>query len=194
MSKLTSLCVYCGAALGTNPGHRAAARRLGQMMAARGVGLIYGGAQIGLMGALADAVTEGGGKVTGIIPKHLDQREVGHRGVTELLIVDSMHTRKRMMFDMADAFAILPGGLGTLDETFEMLTWRQLRLHDKPIILVDLDGYWQPLIALVDHAIAEGFAPPPVRRLFTVVPAIEAVLDAIEAQPEPAVPDAPALT
>ena len=171
-----------------------AARRLGQMMAARGVGLIYGGAQIGLMGALADAVTEGGGKVTGIIPKHLDQREVGHRGVTELLIVDSMHTRKRMMFDMADAFAILPGGLGTLDETFEMLTWRQLRLHDKPIILVDLDGYWQPLIALVDHAIAEGFAPPPVRRLFTVVPAIEAVLDAIEAQPEPAVPDAPALT
>jgi uncharacterized protein (TIGR00730 family) len=194
MSQLTSLCVYCGAALGTNPGHRAAARRLGQMMAARGVTLIYGGAQIGLMGALADAVTEGGGRVIGIIPRHLDQREVGHRGVTELRIVDDMHTRKRMMFDIADAFAILPGGLGTLDETFEMLTWRQLRLHDKPIALVDLDGYWQPLIGLIEHAIAEGFAPPPVRRLFTVVPAIEDVLDAIEAQPAPTVPDAPALT
>jgi uncharacterized protein (TIGR00730 family) len=194
MTQLTSLCVYCGAALGANPGHRTAARRLGQMMAARGVTLIYGGAQIGLMGALADAVTQGGGRVIGIIPRHLDQREVGHRGVTELRIVDSMHSRKRMMFDLADAFAILPGGLGTLDETFEMLTWRQLRLHDKPIVLVDLDGYWQPLIALIEHAIAEGFAPPPVRRLLTVVTEIDAVLESIAAQPEPAIPDAAALT
>ena len=193
MAPLTSLCVYCGSAFGNNPRHRDVARRLGQLMAARHVTLVYGGGRVGLMGTLADAVADGGGTVVGIIPRHLEQREVGHRGLAELHIVDSMHSRKAMMFDRSDAFAILPGGLGTLDETFEMLTWRQLRLHDKPIVLIDIDGYWQPLLGLIDHVIGEGFASQASRRLFTVVSEVEAVFDCIARQPVAAVPDAPAL-
>ena len=193
MTPLTSLCVYCGSAFGSNPRHREAARRLGQLMAARHVTLVYGGGRVGLMGTLADAVAAGGGTVVGIIPRHLEQNEVGHLGLAELHIVDSMHSRKAMMFDRSDAFAILPGGLGTLDEAFEMLTWRQLRLHDKPIILIDIDGYWQPLLKLIDHVIEQGFATAASRRLFTVVSEVDEVLDCIGREPLPAVPDAPAL-
>jgi uncharacterized protein (TIGR00730 family) len=193
MTPLTSLCVYCGSAFGSNPRHREAARRLGQLMAARHVTLVYGGGRVGLMGTLADAVAAGGGTVIGIIPRHLEQKEVGHRGLAELHIVDSMHSRKAMMFDRSDAFAILPGGLGTLDEAFEMLTWRQLRLHDKPIILIDIDGYWQPLLTLIDHVIEQSFATAASRRLFTVVSDVDEVLDCIGREPLPAVPDAPAL-
>ena len=193
MTSLTSLCVYCGSAFGRNPRHREAARRLGQLMAARGVSLVYGGGRVGLMGTLADAVAAGGGTVIGIIPQHLEQREVGHRGLAELHVVDSMHVRKAMMFDRSDAFAILPGGRGTLDEAFEMMTWRQLRLHDKPIVLIDIDGYWQPLLRLIDHVIGEGFATAASRRLFAVVTEVDAVFDCIARQPAPTVPDAPAL-
>jgi uncharacterized protein (TIGR00730 family) len=176
---------------GADPAYVAAAQRLGMLMADHSIRLVYGGARIGLMGALADAVLAGGGEVTGIIPEHLDAREVGHRGITELRIVESMHERKKLMFEVADAFAILPGGLGTLDETFEMITWRQLRLHDKPILLVNIEGYWEPFLQLVDHVIENGFARPAIRRLFTVVNSVDQVVAALVREPEPTIPDAP---
>ncbi len=190
MPPVTSLCVYCGSAVGGNPSYRAAARRLGRLMAESGVRLVYGGGRIGLMGVLADAVLAAGGTVVGVIPEHLQALEVGHRGVGELRVVDSMHSRKNAMFELADAFAILPGGLGTLDETFEILTWRQLRLHDKPIVLVDLDGYWQPLLRLIEHIGEEGFVGPECWRLFGVVETVEDVLPAIRRLPAPAVREA----
>jgi uncharacterized protein (TIGR00730 family) len=185
MRTISSICVYCGSAVGNRPVHRAAAHRLGEIMAADGIRLVYGGGRIGLMGVLADAVLAGGGAVTGVIPAHLETREKGHRGVTELRIVDSMHARKNTMFELADAFVILPGGLGTLDETFEILTWRQLGLHDKPILLVDIDGYWQPFLRLFEHLVACGFVRPDYRRLFEVIDGVEAVLPALRRLPEP---------
>ncbi|MES1151265.1 MAG: TIGR00730 family Rossman fold protein, partial [Dongia sp.] len=158
----------------------AAARELGEAMAEREIRLVYGGARIGMMGEVADAVMKNGGRVTGVIPEHLQTSEVGHRGLAELHIVDSMHSRKAMMFDRSDAFAILPGGLGTLDEAFEMLTWRQLRLHDKPIILIDIDGYWDPFQTLVDHMIGKGFARESTRQHFSVVSSIGRVFDLLD--------------
>ncbi len=193
MTTVRSLCVYCGSAVGRNPLHRAGAERLGRQMADQGIRLVYGGGRIGLMGVLADAVIAGGGDAVGVIPEHLESREVGHRGIGELRIVDSMHTRKNLMFDLADAFAVLPGGLGTLDETFEIITWRQLRLHDKPIVLVNLDGYWDPLLRLVEHMEGEGFVGAVCWRLFAVVDRVDAVLPAIRRLPAPTVPEAPEL-
>jgi uncharacterized protein (TIGR00730 family) len=185
MSFDTSLCVYCGSGLGVDSRHREAARDLGRLLAQRRIRLIYGGARIGLMGTLADAALAAGGEVVGIIPGHLDKTELGHRGATELIVVDSMHRRKYMMFELSDAFAMLPGGLGTLDETFEMLTWRKLGLHDKPIFLVDIAGYWQSLLALVDHVIAQGFAAPTDRDLYKVVSTVEDLVAAAESAPRP---------
>jgi uncharacterized protein (TIGR00730 family) len=185
MSFETSLCVYCGSALGVDSRIAEAARDLGRLLAARHIRLIYGGARIGLMGTLADAALAAGGEVVGIIPGHLDKTELGHRGATELIVVDSMHERKYMMFEESDAFAILPGGLGTLDETFEMLTWRKLGLHDKPIILVDIAGYWRPLLGLIDHVIGQGFAAPTDRDLYKVVSTVEELVAAVETAPRP---------
>jgi uncharacterized protein (TIGR00730 family) len=185
MSFETSLCVYCGSALGVDSRIGEAARDLGRLLAARHIRLIYGGARIGLMGTLADAALAAGGEVVGIIPGHLDKTELGHRGATELIVVDSMHERKYMMFEESDAFAILPGGLGTLDETFEMLTWRKLGLHDKPIILVDIAGYWRPLLGLIDHVIVQGFAAPTDRDLYKVVSTVEELVAAVETAPRP---------
>lgn len=162
------------------------AEALGREMARRGVRLVFGGGRVGLMGTVADAVIAGGGTTAGIIPGHLFDREVGHKGLTELHVVDSMHQRKQMMFDLSDAFAILPGGTGTLDEAFEILTWRQLGLHDKPIVLFDMDNYWAPLRDLVKHFIAHGFADQSTYDLFTVVSSVDGVFAAIEAAPEPA--------
>jgi hypothetical protein len=139
------------------------------------------------MGQIADAVLEAGGRVIGIIPEHLCSRERGHQGVTELRVVASMHERKNLMFELADAFVILPGGFGTLDEAFEMLTWRQLQLHDKPILFVNMDGYWDPLGRLVDHFIHEGFVRERCRNLFAMVAEIEDVIPTLLRQPEPAV-------
>ncbi len=187
MAKLSSLCVYCGASPGDDPAHRDAARRLGRLLAARGVRLVYGGGRVGLMGLLADAVLEAGGSVTGIIPRHLHRREVAHGAIDDLVIVESMHARKRRMFELADAFAVLPGGLGTLDETIEIVTWRQLGLHDKPIVVIDVEGYWAPLVALIEHAIDAGFAGAGSRRLFSLVPRVEDLFDVIAAAPEPRV-------
>ena len=185
MSFDTSLCVYCGSGLGVDSRHVEAARDLGRLLAARRIRLIYGGARIGLMGTLADAALSAGGEVVGIIPGHLDKTELGHRGATELIVVDSMHRRKYMMFELSDAFAILPGGLGTLDEAFEMLTWRKLGLHDKPVLLVDIAGYWQSLLRLIDHVIAQGFAAPTDRDLYKVVSTVEELVQAVETAPRP---------
>ncbi len=139
------------------------------------------------MGILADAAMAAGGSVFGVIPNHLHEIEIGHPNVTELRVVDNMHTRKELMFRESDAFAILPGGLGTMDETFEILTWRQLRLHDKPIIIVNEGAYWTPLLRFFDHISANGFSRDGLSDLYTVVESVEAVLPAIEAAPEPTV-------
>jgi uncharacterized protein (TIGR00730 family) len=163
---------------------------LGRLCAGRGIRIVYGGGRIGLMGICADAALAAGGRVTGIIPHHLNNIEVGHQGV-DLHLVDSMHERKNLMFELSDAFAILPGGIGTMDEAFEIITWRQLRLHDKPIIVLDNAGYWQPFLSMIDHIIDSGFARPAIRRLFQVVAEVEDVIPAIEAAPEPLTEDEP---
>ena len=185
MRKIGSLCVYCGSSSRGNPEHHLAAKRLGRGMAARGIELVYGGGHVGVMGMVANSVLDGGGRVTGVIPRHLYDLEVGHESVTELLLVDSMHARKNLMFERADAFVVLPGGLGTLDETFEIVTWRQLGLHDKPIVIVDVDGYWAPLRLLFEAVIAGGYAPPASRQLFAMVDAVEDVFTTLAGMPEP---------
>lgn len=191
MEPISSLCVYCGSAVGLDPAHRESAARLGQIMAENRIRLVYGGGRIGLMGVVADAVLASGGTAVGVIPEFLETREVGHQGVNDLHVVDSMHSRKNLMFEMSDAFAVLPGGFGTLDEAFEIITWRQLKLHDKPIVMIDVDGYWQPFLRLVDHVIGRGFARPTCRELFTVVSNVDDVIAAIHREPEPSVPDLP---
>ncbi len=182
MMSLRSLCVFCGSSVGTAPGHREAARLLGRLMGEAGVSLVFGGGHVGMMGVLADAALQAGGRVVGVIPEHLMRVEMPQRDLSELIVVDSMHTRKRRMFDMAQAFCILPGGLGTLDETFEILTWKQLRLHGKPVVLANLDGYWTPWLKLIDAVIEGGFAHREVARLFTVVETVEEVLPSVEAE------------
>ena len=154
---MKKVCVFTGAASGINTFYRDAAYQMGQMLASRELGLVYGGGKRGLMGAVADGMLAANGKVTGIIPKFLDKVEVGHQGVTDLHIIDSMHERKAMMYDAADAFIILPGGLGTLDETMEIITWRQLGLHQKPIIIVNLNGYWDSMLLMFQNIIDQGF-------------------------------------
>ncbi len=188
MAEIKSICVYCGSRNGVDPRHVEAARTLGTLMARAGIELVYGGGRIGLMGVVADAVLAGGGKVCGIIPHHLQTVEVGHQGLTELHVVESMHIRKQMMFERSDAFVVLPGGIGTLDETFEMITWRQLRLHDRPVVVVDVAGYWQPYAQMIDHIIGQGFAGAEIRRLYDVVDNAEAVLPLLARLPEPAIP------
>ncbi len=145
--------------------------------------LVFGGGKAGLMGALADGALAAGGAVIGIMPGFLKDREHGHPGITDLQIVDSMHGRKQRMFDLSDAFVVLPGGVGTLDETLEMITWKQLDRHDKPILIVDINGYWQKLDALVAAAIEHGFAAPPTRALYTLVPSVDTVIDTLRRQP-----------
>ncbi len=186
MVTLSSLCVYTGASRGVDGVHRDAAARLGRLAAERGVRLVFGGGRVGLMGVLADAAIAAGGKITGVIPAHIEEREIAHQRVTDLIVVDSMHERKLKMFQLSDAFAVLPGGLGTLDETLEIITWRQLGLHDKPIVLVDNGGYWAPLRRLVDHVIATGFAGPDAKHLFTVVDRVDDIFDAIDGAEPPA--------
>ena len=154
---MKKVCVFTGAASGINKCYIDAAYQMGQMLASRNLGLVYGGGKLGLMGAVADGILAAKGKVTGIIPKFLNNVEVGHSGVTDLRIIDTMHERKAMMYDAADAFIILPGGLGTLDETMEIITWRQLGLHKKPIIIVNLNGYWDSMLSLFQNIIDQGF-------------------------------------
>lgn len=151
------VCVFCGSSSGSRPAYAAAARAFGAALAARGLGLVYGGGRVGLMGALADGVLAAGGEVVGVIPQALVDRELAHTGLTELRVVASLHDRKAVMEQLADAFVALPGGFGTLDELMEQLTWAQLGLHAKPVGLLDVEGFWRPLVALARHATAEGF-------------------------------------
>jgi uncharacterized protein (TIGR00730 family) len=183
MEKIKHLCVYCGSSGAVDQQYRVAASELGASLAAAGIGLVYGGGRVGLMGLLADAALAAGGIVIGVIPSRLRDAELAHFGVTELVIVESMHERKRVMAEKADAFAILPGGIGTLDEMFEILSWKQLELHCKPILLVDIGGYWAPLRNLLDHIVAQGFARPLTPALFQIVPTVAALLAALEGEP-----------
>jgi hypothetical protein len=181
MQHVRRLCVYCGSSGAVDARFRDAARELGTSLAAAGIEVVYGGGHVGLMGLLADAALAAGGRVIGIIPGLLLDAELAHPGLTELVVADSMHARKRLMAERADAFAVLPGGIGTLDETFEILTWRQLKLHDKPIFLIDVAGYWGPLRTLLDHLVAQGFAGSLVGRLLTIVPDVGALMAALAA-------------
>ena len=159
------VCVFCGSNAGLRAEYRKAAQDLAVGLVRQGLGLVYGGGNVGLMGYLADAVLQAGGQVIGVIPRALRDREVAHRGVTELRIVDTMHQRKAVMHDLADAFLTLPGGFGTLDEFFEMLTWSQLGIHAKPCGLLNVAGYYDNLLAMLDHAVGEGFLWPTHRRM-----------------------------
>jgi uncharacterized protein (TIGR00730 family) len=179
MPPISRLCVYCGSAGAVDSRYRQAARELGERLAAAGIELVFGGGRIGLMGIAADAALANGGRVIGVIPAALRDRELAHQNVSELVVVDTMHDRKRVMAERADAFAVLPGGIGTLDEAFEMLTWRQLVLHDKPIFLVDVAGYWQPLRALLDHIVEQRFAKSLAPRLVEIVPSVAALMAAL---------------
>jgi uncharacterized protein (TIGR00730 family) len=151
------ICVYCGSSAGVNPVHREAAVHLGTLLASRGIGLVYGGGNVGLMGVIADAVLHAGGEVIGVIPTALMEKELGHGGVTKLHIVSSMHERKQLMADLSDGFISLPGGIGTLEELFETFTWLQLGFHDKPVGLLNVDGFYDHLLAFLRHAAAERF-------------------------------------
>lgn len=166
--EIRTVCVFCGSNAGHDAAHEGEARKLGRLLAERGLTLIFGGGRVGLMGVLADAVLQAGGTAIGVIPRLLEEIEVGHNGLSTLEVVETMHQRKERMYALSDAFVVLPGGIGTLDETFEILTWRHLRLHDKPIILVDRNGYWQPLVSLLEHVVGQGFARPAVRDYYTI--------------------------
>lgn len=173
------VCVFCGSNPGTRPLYREAAADLGRLLAERGLGLVYGGGSVGLMGALADAALAAGGEVIGVIPERLKAKEGVHRGVTRMHVVPTMHARKSLMADLSDAFAVLPGGFGTLEEAFEAINWAQLGLHRKPIGLLNEAGYFDPLLAFLDEAMAEGFIRREHRRLFVVSERAEALLDSI---------------
>ncbi len=159
------LCVFCGSSKGGPSVYAESARRFGQVLAERGLGLVYGGGHIGLMGILADAVMQAGGSVVGVIPRSMVESELAHRRLTELHVVETMHQRKALMADRADGFAALPGGFGTADELFEVLTWRQLRLHNKPIGLLNVSGFFDALLAWIDRTVADGYLRPEHRRL-----------------------------
>jgi uncharacterized protein (TIGR00730 family) len=192
MTVLRSVCVYCGAAVGNHPRFAATARSLGRLLARNGIDLVFGGGRVGLMGALADAALDAGGRVIGVIPTSLKTVELAHPGCTELVVTASMHERKERMFTLADAFIALPGGIGTLEETIEVVTWRQLRFHDKPIAIIDDGGYWQPLRALFEATIAAGFAHDELGRLFRFVATPDEAISVLAASPGPLRPDAPA--
>ena len=181
--KIRSLCVYCGSSGAVAPAYRDAATELGARLAENGIEVVFGGGRVGLMGLLADAALAKGGRVVGIIPTRLRDAELAHRAVSELVIVDTLHARKAMMAERADAFAVLPGGIGTLDETFDMLSWKQLGLHDKPIFLVDIEGYWAPLRSLLKHIVDSGFAQARTHGLLRIVPTVAALLTVLVDEP-----------
>jgi uncharacterized protein (TIGR00730 family) len=183
MHEIYSVAVFCGSRLGARSEFAAAARDLGAGLGFAGIRLVYGGGRNGMMGVLADAVLKAGGSVLGVIPGFLTKWEVAHAGVTEMAVVDSMHDRKRRMAEEADAFGSMPGGIGTMDETIEIISWRQLRLHDKPIYVCDIAGSATPLVSAVDSMIAQGFAPPEARTWFTVVNGVPALLDLLGREP-----------
>jgi uncharacterized protein (TIGR00730 family) len=176
-----SVCVYCGSRLGNKPGYQALAQALGTAIGKRGWQLVYGGGRAGLMGTVADATLKAGGRVVGVIPESLMKLEVGHAGLTELHVVDSMHSRKQLMAERSDAFIAMPGGIGTFEELFEVWTWRHLGYHDRPLGLLDTEGYWLPMMAFLQHSVAEGFMGADQMAMLRVDDDVERLLDAMAA-------------
>ena len=174
---LPSICVFCGSSNGADPAYVQTAKELGQRIAAAGLGLVFGGATVGLMGVLADAAIAGGAEVIGVMPEVLMDREIANRGITHFHVVKTMHERKALMYDHADAFIVLPGGYGTLDEFMEIVTWAQLKIHQKPCILLNINGYYDSFLAFLDHAVAQGFIQPENRRLIQVAKDTSSALD-----------------
>ncbi len=177
---LRSIAVFCGSSSGARPAYTVAARDLAREAVARGLRVIYGGAGVGLMAALADAVLEHGGEIIGVIPRALVDREIAHPKLTTLHVVDTMHQRKAMMAELGDAFVALPGGIGTLEELFEVWTWGQLGLHTKPYGVIDVLGYYAPLVTFLDHARDEGFVRPRQRDMLHVAPSAAELLDLLD--------------
>src|SRR5262245_29493402 len=174
------LCVFCGSSTGVRPAYASATLAVAELLARRGIGLVYGGGSVGLMGVLADAVLAAGGEVTGVIPRALATKEIAHQGLADLRVVETMHDRKALMATLADAFVALPGGFGTLEELLEVVTWTQLGLHAKPAGVLNVDGYFDPLVALVGHAIDERFVHPGHRALLLAADTPDALLDTME--------------
>jgi len=185
---LRFVCVFCGSSEGLRPSYRRVAQEFGALLARRNVGLVFGGGRVGLMGAVADAVLAARGQAIGVIPRTLVEREVGHTGLTKLHIVETMHERKALMASLSDAFVALPGGFGTLEEFFEVLTWSQLGLHGKPCGLLNVDGYYDALLALVEHAVGEKFVPAANRSMVLSDTDPEGLLERLEAYDAPRVP------
>ena len=185
MENIKSIAVFCGSKVGHSTAYGEAARELGKQLAERGIRLVFGGGKVGIMGEVADQVLANGGKVTGVIPHFLNDLEVAHKEVTELIAVESMHERKHVMFSKSDAFVILPGGLGTLDECMEIITWKQLQVHTRPIVILDVDGYWKSLRVLFQDIVDGGFAHPKALDLFSIVASVDGIFEAITAAPEP---------
>lgn len=178
-----TVCVYCGSSGAVREEYKTAAKEAGALLARRGANVVYGGGHVGLMGIVADAALAAGGHVTGIIPRHIEEREVSHTTLSELVVVDTMHVRKTMMVERSDSFLILPGGFGTMDEFFEIITWRQLKLHSKPVVLANVGGFWDPLVALMEHQVREGFARAGDLSFVTVAASVEQAVTAALAQP-----------
>lgn len=176
MTKIRNVCVFCGSNSGNDPRYKEAARELAHKLVASNIGFVYGGASVGIMGLLADEVLAKGGRAVGVIPQKLIDKEVAHAGLTELHRVGSMHERKKLMFELSDAFLTFPGGFGTLDETFEIITWKQIELHTKPAIFLDINGFYRPLIEFIDRAVSAGFIRPEHRRLFLTASTIDEAL------------------
>ena len=181
MTKLKTICVYCGTGEGANPAYIAAAEELGRRVADADVSLVYGGGSIGLMGAVARSTLVSGGTVTGIIPRFLEEREVMMEEVSELIVTEDMHERKRRMFERADGFVALPGGIGTLEEVVEILTWGQLGRHRKPVVLADIDGFWRPLVDLLEHMRQQGFIRQGFEIDYHVCQTVDAIIPALRA-------------
>ncbi len=183
---MKTVCVFCGSSEGFRPGYKEAAGELGTLIASRGMALVYGGSHVGLMGVLADACLEAGGKAYGVIPEAMVEREVAHESLTELHVVNTMHERKALMADMSDGFVALPGGIGTFEEFFEVYTWGQLGYHSKPYGLLNVEKYFDPLAAMLDHAVAEGFVKPEHREFLRLSRSPRDILDFLETfKPQP---------
>ena len=180
MPELSSLCVFCGSNAGAQPVYLEAAEAVGRGLAQRGLRVVYGGGQVGMMGAVADAARAAGGEVVGVIPQAIFDLEIGHTGIDDLRVVGSMHERKALMAELSDAFIALPGGIGTLEELFEVYTWAQLGIHSKPLGLIDVAGYYQPLVGFLDHAVQERFLRPETRTLLAVGEELDDLLGQLE--------------
>ncbi|MFY0691130.1 MAG: TIGR00730 family Rossman fold protein [Paracoccaceae bacterium] len=176
---MSSICVFCGSRFGKNGSYKAAAEDLGKAIASEGMRLVYGAGDVGLMGTVARSCQDAGGEVFGVIPVHLFDREVGKRDLSTFVVTENMHERKKVMFMNSDAIVVLPGGAGSLDEFFEVLTWAQLDLHTKPIFILNIDGYWDRLVALVDQIVEDGFADASLKDLFAVVATVPELIEAL---------------